>query len=377
MQKGETMRNKPAMVLCLAIMLIMLFGLNPMRVPAKQKGGQDTTSSSPATVTLVSNTATATSGKPLATGKSSATEVTDAADPKSQPKTDTADSVSKPTSSVASEADRIRALEDALQQQNDKLIQMQKLIEEQQRMMQLLNAKTPGGTSAAPRVEASANVSAAASNPTQPKDVTVGAEAAAQQNPPSLEDRLKKVEERVIKIGPVRVGGDFRFRLDGIFRPATEPPDPSLQHVQNVRMRYRFRLNLDADLSKALSFHGQLTTGPINNGLTQDQDFTATVAHQPLFISEAYMDFHPTRKVQLQGGRVPEVFADNSRFLFDDDVRFNGFNERLVFPLGEKGASSIELRAAQYWFSNPNVAVITAGSPLAVAGDQIGTIGRS
>lgn len=325
------MRNKPAMVLWLAITLIMFFGINPMSVPAKQKGAQDTTG----------------------------------------------DGVSKPTSSVASEADRIRALEDALQRQNDKLIQMQKLIEEQRRMMELLTGKTPGGTGDPQRAEASANVSSPASDSTLAKDVTGGAEASTQQNPPSLEDRLKKVEERVTKIGPVRVGGDFRFRLDGIFRPATEPPDPSLQHVQNVRMRYRFRLNLDADVNKALSFHGQLTTGPINNGLTQDQDFTATVAHQPLFISEAYMDFHPTRNIQLQGGRVPEVFADNSRFLFDDDVRFNGFNEKFVFPLGKKGASSIELRAAQYWFSNPNVAVITAGSPLAVAGDEIGTIGRS
>ncbi|HTF37943.1 MAG TPA: putative porin [Blastocatellia bacterium] len=371
------MRNKPAMVLWLSITLIMFFGMNPMRVPAKQKGAQDATSNSPVTVTRVSDTSTATSEKPLATGKSPAPGVSDAADPKSQPKTDTADGVSKPTSSVASEADRIRALEDALQRQNDKLIQMQKLIEEQQRMMQLLNAKTPGGTGAEPRVEASANVSSPAGNSTPSKDVTERAEATTQQNPPSLEDRLKKVEERVIKIGPVRVGGDFRFRLDGIFRPATEPPDPALQHVQNVRMRYRFRLNLDTDVSKAISFHGQLTTGPINNGLTQDQDFTSTVAHQPLFISEAYMDFHPNKNVQLQGGRVPEVFADNSRFLFDDDVRFNGFNEKFVFPLGEKGASSIELRAAQYWFSNPNVAVITAGSPLAVAGDEIGTIGRS
>ena len=123
------MRNKPAMVPWLAITLIMFFGMNPMRVPAKQKGGQDTTSSRPVTGTLVSNTATVTSDKPLATGKSSAPVVTDAADTKSQPKTDTGDGVSRPTSSVASDADRIRSLEEALQRQNDKLIQMQKLIE--------------------------------------------------------------------------------------------------------------------------------------------------------------------------------------------------------------------------------------------------------
>lgn len=346
------MRNKAAMALRLALTLVTFFGMNSMEIHARQKGGTDT-------------------------GKTPVIGVTDASDSKSQPKTDSSDGISKPTSTVGSETDRIRALEDALQHQNDKINQLQKLIEEQQRMMQVLNGGTQAGSSDTPRAEAPANVSSIVVNSTPAKNTTPVAAAATQQTPPSIEERFKTVEERVLKIGPVRVGGDFRFRLDGIFRPATEPPDPSLQHVQNVRVRYRFRLNLDTDVNKALSFHGQLTTGPINNALTQDQDFTSTVAHQPLFISEAYMDFHPNKNVQLQGGRVPEVFADNSRFLFDDDVRFNGFNEKFVFPFGKKGTSSIELRAAQYWFSNPNVAVITAGSPLALAGDEIGTIGRS
>src|SRR5438128_1791561 len=276
-----------------------------------------------------------------------------------------ADAASKPASAVLTETDRIRALERALQLQNEKLDAMQKLIEEQQRMLQLLNAEP--ATIASP----------ARDNATAREPVAEAPMLVPQTQPPTLDERVKRVEERVTKLGPIRLSGDFRFRLDGIFRAATKPPEPSLQHVQNVRMRYRLRLNLDSDLNKAISFHGQLSTGPINNGITQDQDFTSTIAHHPFFISEAWMDYHPNKNVQLQGGRVQEVFADNSRFLFDDDVRFNGFNERFILPLGDKGASSIELRAAQYWFSNPNVAVVTAGSPLAVAGDEVGKIGRS
>ena len=189
-----------------------------------------------------------------------------------------------------------------------------------------------------------------------------------------VEARIQKVEEQLLKLGPIRLSGDFRLRFDAILRKATEAPDPPLAHVQNARMRYRLRLNMDTDISPMLSFHGQLSTGPINNALTQDQDFTSTVAHQPFFITEAWIDYHPNRSIQLQGGRVQEVFADNSRFLFDDDVRFNGFNERYSFG---KGNTTIELRAGQYWFSNPNVAVITAGSPLATAGAEIGKAGRS
>ena len=274
-----------------------------------------------------------------------------------------------PAALPASDADRIRALEEALRQQNDKLGQMQKLIEEQQRMIQLLDGRTANTSTGKSSAEASPAASSVA-------DATKKTAADAAQNPqPSLEERLQSVEQRVTKIGPIRLSGDFRLRLDGILRGATKPPDPPLQHVQNVRMRYRLRLNLDADLNKAVAFHGQLSTGPINNALTQDQDFTSTVAHHPFFINEAWIDFHPNKSVQLQGGRLREVFADNSRFLFDDDVRFNGFNEKFTHKFGERG--SIELRAAQYWFSNPNVAVITPGSPLETAGDEIGKIGRS
>jgi hypothetical protein len=73
------------------------------------------------------------------------------------------------------------------------------------------------------------------------------------------------------------------------------------------------------------------------------------------------------------------VFADNSRFLFDDDIRFNGFNEKYVWSLKSKplNLSSIEFRAGQYILTNPNVAVIAPGSPLANAGQIVGTTGRS
>ncbi len=81
----------------------------------------------------------------------------------------------------------------------------------------------------------------------------------------------------------------------------------------------------------------------------------------------------------LRAGRVQSVFADNSRFLFDDDIRFNGFNETYVHSFKPNGAylSSLELRAGQYILSTPNVAVIAPSSPLARAGDIVGTTGRS
>ncbi|HET9711335.1 MAG TPA: putative porin [Pyrinomonadaceae bacterium] len=258
-------------------------------------------------------------------------------------------------------AERVRTLEGELERQNAKLDQLQKTLEEQQltikALLEKLSVQTiPTAVTAAP-----------------------AAPVTAEQQTPTVEQRLAKVENQVTKIGPLRVSGDLRLRFDGIFRSATEPPDPPLEHVQNVRMRYRFRLNFDTDIHPNLSFHAQLATGPPNNPLSTNQDFTSITARPPFSISELWVEYRPTKSVQLQAGRVQSIFADNSRFLFDDDLRFHGFNERYVANFKPNSAylSSLELRAGQYVFSNPNVAVIAPNSPLARAGDVVGTTARS
>ena len=265
-------------------------------------------------------------------------------------------------------AERVRLLESELERQNAKLDQLQKTLSEQQSTIQALLEKLSAQANPTP-----AAVKEAAATMAPPNEAQTPPQA------PTVEQRLAKVESQALKIGPVRVSGDFRLRFDGIFREATEPPEPSLQHVQNARARYRFRLNLDSEVHPNLSFHAQLSTGPINNPLTQDEDFTSFTARAPFFISEAWIDYRPTKALQLQAGRVQEIFNDNSRFLFDDDVRFNGFNEKYVASFRPNGLhlSSLELRAGQYIFTNPNIAVITPGSPLDRAGAVVGTAGRS
>jgi hypothetical protein len=266
--------------------------------------------------------------------------------------------------------ERLNSLEDALRAQGAQLERLQKLVQEQQQEIQLLAGEL------SPRKDAARD---SGNTSMSPAATAQGTAAATEPQTPALEARVKKVEDQVLKAGPFRFSGDFRLRADGIFRAASKAPDPPLTHAQNVRARYRLRLNFDTDLYPTLSFHGQLATGPINNALTLDQDFSATAVRHPFFLSEAWIDYHPRKSIQLQGGRVQEVFADNSRFLFDDDIRFNGFNEKYIWALKKKplDLSSIEFRAGQYILTNPNVAVIAAGSPLAHAGQVVGTTGRS
>jgi len=127
-------------------------------------------------------------------------------------------------------SERVRVLESELERQNTKLDQLQKTLLEQQATIQALLDKL----NAQPTVAAV-------------KEPEPAAPAEAQTTP-TVEQRLAKVEGQVLKIGPVRLSGDFRLRFDGTFRSATESPDPPLDHIQNARARYRFRLNLDTDL---------------------------------------------------------------------------------------------------------------------------------
>jgi hypothetical protein len=274
-----------------------------------------------------------------------------------------------PTETAVSE--RVRLLEGEIERQNSKLELLQKTIEQQQQAIQTLMAKL--SVDKAPIQNAKGGINADA--PAVPTATTSNGEPQT----PSLEQRLAKVEGQVLKAGPFRLSGDFRLRMDATFRSASEPPNPPLAHAQNVRARYRLRLNFDTDLYPTLSFHGQLATGAINNPLTVDQDFSATTTRHPFFINEVWIDYHPTKAISLQAGRLQEVFADNSRFLFDDDIRFNGFNEKYVASLKKNAGylSSIELRAGQYILTNPNVAVIAPNSPLAHADQVVGTAGRS
>ena len=142
----------------------------------------------------------------------------------------------KPTSSADESfvVERVRQLEAELERQNNKLDQLQKTISQQQLAIQALLEKLNPEKTEAAAVSPTTATTAGDSNTT---------EATAQtQAQNTVEQRLSKVEGQVTRIGPFRVTGDFRLRFDGIFRSATEPPDPPLEHACKVGDGLKFRL---------------------------------------------------------------------------------------------------------------------------------------
>ncbi len=260
----------------------------------------------------------------------------------------------------------ITDLQNLILQQHQAIEELKGKLAQQQALIDKLALERKADAAASPNAGSTVEVASLSATPPQ---ATGTGGAAAQSNVVAKKDD-KKAEEKPVPMALSVMGfkfsGDFRLRTDGILRSGNAVSGP----VQNVRERYRLRLNVDKDLDPRFSFHLQIGSGPINNGLTFDQDFAATVVRAPIFISEGWADFHPNKKFSVRGGRMEEVFADNYRFIWDDDVRFNGFQQIAKLPINEN--NSVEFRAAQYILSNPNVGIVATGSPYVGAGYQVG-----
>jgi hypothetical protein len=256
-----------------------------------------------------------------------------------------------------------------LQEQSEQLQRQQQTMEQLAERLQALSAGRDAAVALPAVLQLGAKAGAISAGQVMAQPVSLQTPA---QGPPStdLTELSRTTADLSRSIAGFRFSGDFRFRLDAQLRPGNDVAGP----LQNVRSRYRLRLNVDKTLNPRFGFHMQLSTAPFNNIITNDQDMAGVNAKHPLTISEAYIDYRPTSNLQLRGGRMSEIFADNMRFTWDDDVRFNGFHQTLTIPLqaGLLGFRRLELRSAEYYLTNPNIAILPTNSPFVAAGYQPG-----
>ena len=190
---------------------------------------------------------------------------------------------------------------------------------------------------------------------------------------PSIADVNKRVDGLIRGLAGFRFSGDFRYRFDLQDRSS----NGTAAALQNVRNRYRLRFNIDKDLfnkdgdgTPLARAHIQLSTAPYNNELTNDTDFNGIGTKAPFSLAEAYVDVLPIKGLTLRVGRTAEAFADNRQFIWDDDLRLNGFQES--YRRTAKNGLFVEFRAGQYILTKPNVQVVPAGSPYLNAGYSLG-----
>ena len=185
-----------------------------------------------------------------------------------------------------------------------------------------------------------------------------------------LTERVERAENAIGGLGGFRFSGDFLYLFDLQARSGNALAVP----LQNARSRYRVRLNVDKNLSRQMQFHLQLSTGPLNNQITTTQDFTGLGLKGLFSIAEAWVAWQPDKHFAFRVGRMEEAFHDNSRFLLDDNLRLDGFEESARVSLGGgRLFNNLEFRAGEYILTNPNITILSAGSPLVAAGYKPGT----
>jgi len=138
-----------------------------------------------------------------------------------------------------------------------------------------------------------------------------------------------------------------------------------LAHLQNVRARYRLRLNFDTDLYPKLSFHGQLATAQSTSSYS-GSDFGSTTARHPSLSNEAWIDYHPTTRSLFRLACARGIRRQLTLPLLTTTFALTASTRSICFHSRKNAGylTSIELRAGQYILTNPNVAVIAPGSPL-------------
>jgi uncharacterized coiled-coil protein SlyX len=211
--------------------------------------------------------------------------------------------------------ERLSALEHALEQQNSKLEQLQKLVVEQQQTIQLMAGRLRGELTVS-------NSPAATTAPAQPTQS------------PTIDDRLKKVEARVADIGPIKFSGDIRLRSESFFglsnslangaNPAVLGNDLSSRH----RMRVRARLAMRGSIGEEFDWGLRLATGSLADNISTNQTLTDFFNRKPFALDQAFVIYKPRRApgLGLQGGKFEAPWT-NTEMTIDTDLMVEGFNE--------------------------------------------------
>ena len=248
----------------------------------------------------------------------------------------------------------ILLLKKQLTEQQKQIDELREMLKMQQTQLALM------GQQSAPKVE-----SAAAFVPAVPTSTPLS----------DLKSLRSDVEKMGRNLGGFTFSGDFRYRFD----IQNRHPNAFAPGLQNIRNRYRVRMNTDKQIGSQLKFHIQMATGPYTTQVNHDQDFGSFGIRAPFSLVEASVSYTPSKYLYLALGRMREVFSDDTRFVWDDDVRLSGFEQRIHLPaLNNKFFKSVELRAGEYILTHPNTLSVpqdsaTSPSPYARAGFPVGS----
>src|SRR5439155_21523181 len=192
--------------------------------------------------------------------------------------------------------DEVKKLKEQLALQQKEIEKLQEAVEQQkQLLLQAMQVRQPRPTNQTPSVMQEASAGSAVSespNLGQVASLSLVLPAAkgvtatevipspGPGSPPAAPDQMQGYVQKVDSMSKTldalgkgllgfKLSGDVRLRSDAIIRSSNTVAGPA----QNVRERYRVRVNVDKALGDKVDTHVQLGSGTFNNSLTLDTDF--------------------------------------------------------------------------------------------------------
>jgi hypothetical protein len=166
----------------------------------------------------------------------------------------------------------------------------------------------------------------AASRATEaPPDTAAGP---VRQGPDDWSKRVENLENKVKNFGPFSFSGDFRLRDEPFFGgPADHPLD------QN-RVRFRLRLNIDAKLNDDFTGGFALATGDVNDPISTNQTATEFYTRKPISLDRAFLTYSPHwfKPLILTGGKFGYPWY-TTELTWDKDLNPEGVAQTLNFNI--------------------------------------------
>ena len=260
-----------------------------------------------------------------------------------------ADKSSKETVSSPGVEDRLKALEQVIEQQQREIQALHDLIEK--RDAEKASARLAEPASIEPSRAAVA--SKAPQNPASGKNENV---------PP--DQTQKRVEDLYKKYGSLRFSGDIRFRAE-TFR--NQGFDSLLESPARNRLRIRARLALDGTLSKHFDWGLKLATGIFTDPISSNQTLTDFFERKPFALERAFVRYDSKGEstgVQLVAGKFEPTFR-RTQMVWDDDLNVEGASEAIYFKT-KSSLRQIKLVAFQLPFNE-----VSAGKDGILYGGQV------
>jgi hypothetical protein len=232
-------------------------------------------------------------------------------------------------------AEDLKALRDALAQQQQQLQDLQGKMAErdatlqqtqqqlQQTQSQLQDAQSKAATAVTAANQNSDTVKSLQSDVADMRTNSTSLAASAQ-------DDQKKVSALSSAIGRFRLNGDVRVRGESFVQKTTQDRN---------RARIRIRLGLDGQLNQDFIGSVAIATGAQGDPTTTNETLTNAFERKTIALDKGYITYNPVAHswLSLTGGKFPYLWQRTS-VTGDPDLNPEGFDQKVSFDLHHHGA---------------------------------------